>query len=318
MYVFVYAILFILASGCNDQANLLVAAGGTSRVDSGDIIVVSGGSVNRTVSPFPIHSIAQFSRIGEFKRFLYESPTLTEYLWGADLDPITGDLVYGLENIDRLQRIDLESRQVLPDILDPNLSGNTIRAVTVLSDGSRIVAESPTVLEKFSPSGVRATAPFPITIPSAINSLKRISGNRFAVSFTGNPDMTRIYNNSGTLAGTFASATGFCTNNCDPYEVEELPDGRFLVTSRIANNGSILLYNANFSFVTRAYQDLNVLRTPSSIATLKNGNYIICCTTYNTCEEFSLSGNSLNRVGIQSLIANPSLVRQPTKVLVVP
>lgn len=134
-------ILLFVVSSCNDQANLLVASSGTSGVDSGDIIVVSGGSVNRNTSPFPLHRVAQFSRTGEFKRFLYEAPTLTEFLWGGDIDPVTGDFVFGHENIDRIQIIDLESRQVLPDILDPNLSGNTIRAVTVLSDGSRVVAE---------------------------------------------------------------------------------------------------------------------------------------------------------------------------------
>ena len=313
----ILVLLFILAS-CNDQANLLVASGGTSGVDSGDIIVISGGSVNRNTSPFPLHRIAQFSRTGAFKRFLYEAPTLTELLWGGDIDPVTGDLVFGLENIDRTQRIDLNSREVFPDILDANLSGYTIRAVAVLSDGSRLIAESATVIEKFSAAGVRATAPFPLTIPTAMTGIKRISGDRWIVTFNGGSDMPRVYSNAGVLEGTFASAVGFCTTNCDPFEVEELTDGRFLVTSQIANNGSVLLYNANFSFVTRAFQDLQLLRTPSSITTLKNGNYLICCTTYNTCEEFSLSGNSLTRVGVQSLISNTSLVRQPTKVLVVP
>jgi len=308
----------LLAFSCNDQANLLIAASGTSGIDSGDIIIVSGGTVNRTTTPFPLHRIALFSRTGNFKRFLYESPSATEFLWGGDIDPVTGDLVFGLENIDRTQKIDLSSEQVLTDILDSNLSGTTIRDVTVLSDGSRLIAESPTVIEKYSAAGVRASAPFPLTIPTAINSIKRISGDRWIVAFNGTNDQPRVYNNAGTLVGTFASATGFCTTNCDPFEVQELSDGRFLVTSQIANNGSVLLYNANFSFAARAYQNLEILRTPSSITTLKNGNYLICCTTYNTCEEFSLSGNTLTRVGNQSFIANPSLVRQPTKVVVVP
>jgi hypothetical protein len=231
---------------------------------------------------------------------------------------VTNDFVFGLENIDRTQKIDLADQQVLPDILEANLSGTTIRAVAVLSDGSRLIAESPTVIEKYSAAGVRAGAPFPLTIPTAINDIKRISSNRWIVVFNGTTDQPRVYNNAGTLVGTFASAVGFCTTNCDPYEVEELSDGRFLVTSQLANAGAVFLYNANFSFVGRAYQNLDLLRTPSSITTLKNGNYLVCCMTYNTCEELSLSGNTLTRVGNQSLIANPSLVRQPTKAIVVP
>ena len=310
--------LSFLTFSCNDQANLLVAASGTSGVDSGDIIVVSGGTVNRSTTPFPLHRIALFSRTGNFKRFLYEAPNATEFLWGAGIDPVTNELIFGSDNIDRTQKIDLASQQLLPDVQDANLSGTTIRAVAVLSDSSRIVAESPTLIEKYSAAGVRATAPFPLTITTAINGLKAISGNRWVVTFNGTNDQPRVYNNAGTLAGTFASAVGFCTTNCDPFEVEELSDGRFLMTSQLANNGAVFLYNSNFTFVGRAFQNLEILRTPSSITTLSNGNYLVCCTTYNTCEELSLSGNTLTRVGNQSLIANPSLVRQPTKVIVVP
>lgn len=285
-----------------------------TRAEPGDLIIISGGTVAATATPFPLHKIALFTKTGEFKRFLYETPSATEFLYGAAIDPITQDLVFTTENVDRLQRIDLATNTLLPDVNDANLNGTTMRDVAILADGSRLVAESATVIEKFSAAGVRAGAPFPITVPTAINSLRVISGDRFVVTFTTNPDQPRMYSAAGALIGTFANPP--CTTSCDPFDVLELRDGRFVVSARATN--ALYLHAPNRSYLGVLYSNTSLMQGPSALAQLENGNVLACNTTFNTCEELALSGNTATRVGTKAFIDNASVMRQPMKVITVP
>jgi len=281
---------------------------------SGDIIIISGGTATRLVAPFPLHRAALFSSKGEFKRFLYEALP-TEFLYGGTLDPVTGDLLIAIDTIDRVDRIDLKSFTRYSGILDSNLGGANLRAVSSLSDGNILIAESPTVIEKYSLGGVRQGAPFPMTMPTAINNIKSISGDRFVVTFTTNPDMPRVYSNSGTLLATFPS-TSPCTTNCDPFDVVELPDGRFAVNSRVTSG--IYLYSSTLAYIGVLYLDTTIINMPSSMALLQNNDLLVCNTNFNTCEELSISGNSASRVGTTALINNVAAMRQPMATMVIP
>jgi hypothetical protein len=312
-------LLFLLLISCGKKANLQAVTednGSTSAIESGDIVIISGGTVASTSTPFPLHKVSLFSSAGEFKRFIYESVSATEFLSTGDIDPVTGDFIFAVENIDRTHKVNLDNFTEDTDILDGNLSGATVKAVTVLDDGSRIIAESATVLEKFSAAGVRAGAPFPLTIPTAINNVRKISGNRFVVTFTTNPDSPRVYTAGGVLSATFASAVGACTTACDPYDVVELDDGRFVMNGRTAN--ALYLFNSSFAYIGVLYQNTAVLQAPTSLVKLSNGNIMACNTTFNTCEQFSISGSSATRVGSTAFIDNASVMRQPTGAAVIP
>lgn len=313
MKILILISLLFLAS-CNSENHFEAIYQSPDEAVSGDIVVVSGGTVASTVTPFPLHKVALFSSEGVFKRFLYEGTT-NERLYGGTIDSDTNDFLFTIDTVDRVDRIDLNSFDRFSAILDPNLTGTTLRTISSLSDGSMVIAESPTVIEKFSSVGVRATAPFPITIPTAINSIKAISGDRFVVTFTTNPDAPRVYNNSGTLAATFPT-TSPCTTNCDPFDVVELPDGRFVVNSRVTHG--LYLYSSTFTYIGVLYLDTTILNTPSGMTVLGNGNILVCSTSFNNCEEFSISGNSATRVGTSALIDNISAARQPLSVMVVP
>jgi hypothetical protein len=307
--------LIIFLSGCNSASHFEAVYQSPNEAISGDIIIVSGGAVASTVSPFPLHKISLFSDQGEFKKFLYQAANVTEFLYGGDIDTITKDFIFTVETVDRVDRVDLNSFNIFSEILDGNLNGTTMKAITNLSDGSSVIAESPTVIEKYSSAGVRAGAPFPITLPTAINNLKRISGDRFIATFTTNPDSPRVYNNNGTLAATFPT-TSPCTTNCDPYDVVELSDGRFAVNSRITHG--IYLYAANLTYVGVLYLDPAIINMPSSMTLLDDGKLLVCNTSFNTCERLAISGNTATRVGSTAFINDVSKVRQPTSVVVVP
>ena len=281
---------------------------------SGDIIIVSGGTTTKLVTPFPLHSAALFSSTGVFKKFLYEA-SATEFLYGGVLDSITGDLLVAVDTIDRVDRVDLDSFAKSTAIIDINLSGANLRAISSLSDGSILIAESPTVIEKYSAGGVRQAGLFPLTLPTAINNIKAISGGRFVVTFTTNPDSPRVYNEAGTLLATMP-ITSPCTNSCDPYDIVELSDGRFVVNSRTTNG--IYLYNSSFTYVGVLYLDVTVINQPSSMSLLKNNNLLVCNTNFNTCEELAISGNTASRIGTTALINNAGAVRQPLASMVVP
>lgn len=313
--VFYILLITLTLFSCGKKSHFeAIKDGNASKVNSGDIIIVSAGSVVSTVAPFPLHKIALFSPEGEFKFYLYEGRA-GEFLYGAALDPVTKDLLFSIENVDRVDKVDLESLIVTSSIIDVNLSGTTIRAVATLNDGSVVIAESPTVIEKFSASGVRATAPFPLTVPTAIQNIKAISGNRFIVTFTNTPDAPQVYNADGTLAGTFQS-TSPCGTNCDPWDVVELPDGRFVVNSRITHG--LYLYSATFTYIGVLYLDTTVLQMPTGMTLLSNGNLLVCNNSFNTCEEIVISGNSGTRAGKFPLIKDSATARQPQSVLVVP
>jgi hypothetical protein len=316
-------ILFLstLLMACSRKANFeAVVTSQSSSTDpeitteSGDIIVISGGTVASTATPFPLHKIALFSDQGEFKKFLYEAPNASTFLYGGSIDTQTQDVLFAIDTVDRVDKIDLESFQVTNAILDANLTGN-MRAVESLSDGWIVAADSLTAIEKYSHAGVRAGAPYPLTIPTAINNIKRISGGRFVVTFTTNPDSPRVYNNDGTLAATFPT-TSPCTTNCDPYDIVELSDGRFVLNSRVTHG--LYLYSSTFVYIGVLYLNTSIVNSPSGMAKLSNGNIIVCNTNFNSCDEFSISGNVGTRVGSSSLIDDASYVRQPLSVMVVP
>lgn len=313
MRILLILALIILAS-CNSENHFEAIYQSPDEAVSGDIIVVSGGTVASTATPFPLHKVALFDSDGIFKRFLYEGK-LGEMLYGGTIDSVTSDFLFTVDTVDRVDKIDLNSFERFSALLDPNLTGTTLRTISSLSDGSMVIAESPTVIEKFSAAGVRATAPFPLTIPTAINSIKTISGDRFVVTFTTNPDAPRVYNNSGTLVATFPT-TSPCTTNCDPFDVVELPDGRFVVNSRVTHG--LYLYSSTFTYIGVVYLNTSILNTPSGMTVLGNGNILVCSTSFNNCEEFSISGNTATRVGTSALINNISAARQPLSVMVVP
>jgi hypothetical protein len=132
----------------------------------------------------------------------------------------------------------------------------------------------------------------------------------------GNPDAPRVYSNAGTLLTTMSGLA--CTTNCDPFDIVELPDGRFVVSYQIAAANSLELFDSSFVRVGTLYSNPAVLMTPSALEVLENGDLLACSQAYNTCERFAISGNLATRVGDRAFISNTSLVRQATKVIRVP
>lgn len=283
---------------------------------SGDIIIVSGGTVARTASPYPLHTITQWSSTGAFIRTLASAVGTTTYFYAADLDANSTSLYYTIDTVDRIEKINISTLVATTHILDAALTGTTIRGVAVLSDGSVLAAESTTSIEKFDANLARVSVNFPIVVGATIQSIKRISGNRFVVITTGNSDYPRVYNNDGTLVTNLTGLT--CTTNCDPSDIVELSDGRFVVSYQNATYQSLELFDSSFAHVGQLYKDTDILRNPGAMSLLANGNIIACSTLYNVCEEISVSGSTGTRVGTSALIGDPSLMRQPTSVLVIP
>jgi hypothetical protein len=288
----------------------------TGYFESGDIIIVSGGSVARTATPYPLHTITQWSSGGEFKRTLSTSPSTASYYYGVDFAPDGTNLFFTIENVDRVDKVNTSDLVVTTHVLDVNLSGTTMRAIAALSDGGVVVAESTTSIEKFDVNQARVATNFPIVVGATITQIKRISGDRFAVMATGNPDYPRIYNNDGTAVTTL---TGLgCTTNCDPYDIVELADGRFVVSVQNTGYHSLELFDSNFNYIGEFYKDSSVLLFPGAMDLLANGDIVVCSTILNTCEQITVSGDTGSRVGTKALIGDASLMRQPVSIRVVP
>jgi hypothetical protein len=193
-----------------------------------------------------------------------------------------------------------------------------LRSIASLSDGGTIVAESPTVIEKYSNSSspARITTGFPITVTTAIAKLRRISGDRFVVMTTGGtPDSPRVYSNAGALLTTITLGLS-CGANCDAVEILELSDGRFLVSNIV--NQSIELYSSTFTHIGQFYRNTSLLQNIYAMAQASDGSVIACGTIFNTCEKLQIIGNSGIRVGSQAFIDQVSLMRVPFDILVVP
>lgn len=310
-------------SGCGTKVNLddALKPGQTStaRVQSGDILVLSGGIVASTATPFPLHQIVAYDSLGNFKSVIYR-PTSGSFIYGMALSLDSKSLFISVDTVDRIERLYLDSFLNVPYILDAtNLTGATMRSVEILSDGSILAAESTTSIEKYNSALTRVTTNFPNTVVNTITSIRRISNDRFIASGTLGTDNPRVYNNAGVLQVTVpASGSTGCAANCDPADMMELADGRYVALHQVAAAPAIELFNSTFGYVGRAYNNPNVLRTPSTVAQRANGNLIVCDTTYNTCEEFVFTGTTLVRVGTSALISDPANMRQPLKVIVVP
>ena len=211
---YVLALLVISVSiSCTDNVILqesLSVAPTSGYVSSGDIFIVSGGSVATTTSPFPLHTITQWSDSGAFVRTIAASPIATTLYFGVDLDVAGTKLYHSVEAVDRVETVDLTTLVTTTHVLDAGLSGATMRALAMLSDGGVVAAESTTSIEKYTAAKVRVTVNFPITATANIIGLPTIYGDLFSVLFNGNPDNSKIYNKVGNLAVTVSGLT--CTS----------------------------------------------------------------------------------------------------------
>ncbi len=311
--------LGILLSSCGDDTFLDEAL----RVDeafryfnSGDVIIVSGGAVATTTAPYPLHMITQWSKDGEYIRTLAETTAAATYLYATDINPEATSIFYSVENADRIERIDMSTLITTTHIIDPQLTGTTVRGVASLSDGGTVVAESTTIVEKFDANQVRVTTNFPITVTATIQHLKRISGDRFVLLFNGGVDNPRVYSNEGVLLHSIAGPA--CAANCDPNDIVELPDGRFVVSYNIASLNSLEIFDSSFNHLGQLLRNTTILPTPGALAVLENGDVLACTTVLNTCERIAIDGITGSRVGTSAFIGDASRIRQPTSVQVVP
>ena len=311
-----------LLNGCGQKKFLSDVLEGTTAVTSGDILVLSGGTVARTATPFPLHQIANFYSDGTFKSIL-RAVSSTEFMMGMAFSASNPDtLLYSVDTTDRVERLSLQAPgNVGNHIVDgTNLTGASLRTLASLSDGGTVVAESTTSIEKYDGATVpsRVTTNFPIVLTANIMKLRKISGNRFvAVTTGGAPDSPRVYNNSGTLSTTVALGLA-CTTNCDPSDMIELSDGRFLVSVQAAALQSIELYSSSFAYIGQFFRDTTILQNISALTQMADGTILACSTTFNTCEKIQIVGNTGVRVGSRAFIDAASVMRQPTDVLVVP
>lgn len=312
-------LLLVLSASCGEQAFLEDAVNASKIfIESSDIIIVSGGTVAQTSSPYPLHQIHVYANSGVYKGMLYKESSETSFLMGAAINSSRTGLLYTIENIDRVDEINFSTQDTpKKHILDANLSGTTLRAIATLSDGSNLIAESTTSIEKYDHNGIRVTTNFPIVVSANIMKVRALSGNRFALVYTGGNDSVSIRNNDGTAVTTITSGLA-CGTNCDPTDIVELPDGRFVVSYNVANVMGLYLYSSSFSLVGTLYANTSVINSVSSMATLSNGDILACSSTLNVCERFSISGNTASRVGSSSFISDAGRVRQPTDVVVVP
>jgi hypothetical protein len=310
----------LVLSGCGQSKFLSEVLKSTAGITSGDILIVSGGTSLRTVAPYPLHQIADFYSDGTFKSLIRVASS-TELMMGMALASDPTELLYTIDTTDRVEKLSLASPTLIQNhIIDANLNGTTLRAIASLSDGGTIVAESTTSIEKYDGSStpVRVTTNFPIVLTANIMKLRKISGNRFAAITTGGaPDSPRIYNNDGTLATTIALGLS-CTTNCDPSDILELSDGRFLVAIQAVALNSIEMYSANFTYIGRFFSDPTILQGISALTQMTDGTVLACNTTFNTCEKIQIMGNSGVRVGSHAFIDAASVMRQPTDALVAP
>jgi hypothetical protein len=230
------------------------------------------------------------------------------------------DLLYTVDTTDRVEKFNVYLPNIVSNhIIDgTNLTGTTLRTLAGLSDGGTVIAESTTSIEKYDSAGNRITTNFPLTLTANIMKLRKISGGRFAAITTGGaPDSPRIYTDAGVLSTTISLGLA-CTTNCDPSDILELSDGRFLVATQIASQNSIELYSSSFAYIGQFFKDGTILQNISALAQMADGNVLACSTTFNTCEKIQIVGNTGVRVGSRAFIDAASVMRQPTDLLVVP
>ncbi len=317
-FYFLLCLHILCAVGCGQFKFTKDTLEGSRSIKAGDLVVLSGGTAARNATPFPLHQAVIFSEEGSLKS-LFKVAGPSEFLMGMALSFDLTSLLVSVDGVDRIERIRLnDSANIGNHIVDANLNGTTLRTVASLSDGGTIVAESTTVIEKYDANGLRVSTGFPITLTANIMKVRKISGNRFvALTTGGTPDSPRVYSNAGALISTPALGLS-CTTNCDPSDILELSDGRFVISIQAGALNSLELYSSSFSYIGQLYRDTNVLQGISALAQHPSGDVIACSTAFNTCERIRITGNIGSRVGSSAFIGDVSLIRQPTDVLVIP
>lgn len=311
-------VLGSVLSGCGAK-EFLIDALNEATLQSGDILVVSGGTVASTVTPFPLHQIAAYTSDGRFKRIVYKESVTTSQLMGLTIDFGGSQLLFTVDTTDRVNRISFSNpNQLLSPLLNGAVNGTTLRSVASLSDGGTLIAESTTVLEKLDTNGNQVTTGgFPITVGANLMKVRRISGDRFVIVYTGGNDSPSVRANAGTAITTIASGLA-CGTNCDPSDIVELPDGRFVISYTSTAAQGLHLYSSSFAYIGVLYQNTAVLPAPYTMTVAHDGGVIACTLTLSTCEKFQVIGNSGTRVGSSALIDDASIMRQPTDIAVIP
>jgi hypothetical protein len=149
-----------------------------------------------------------------------------------------------------------------------------------------------------------------------VTKVRRISGDRFVIMTTGGtPDSPRVYSNAGVLQTTITMNLS-CGASCDPVEILELTDGRFLISNAV--NQSLELYSADFVRIGTFYRNLSVLQYVYGMTQMADGSVLACAYVLSTCEKLQIVGDVGVRVGSKAFIDQAARMRVPYDVLVVP
>jgi len=325
-FLFLFAFLLLLSS-CGER--ILPTLGDGAEEDTGlptyfetgDIILVAGGDVNRSTSPYPSHKISSFDpSTGSLKEELYSADS-TELLWGAHITSDQRALAFTIDGpTDYVATLDPVSLGKGAMIITA-LSGATMRALVNIADGSWLVAEARNAIEKFNSSYANQTGNgFRMTSNLGyVNRIRAISGDRFMILQSQNgDDRPRVFNNANASSATVVNLGLSCGNNCDIHDVVELPDGRFVFSVMNSSYNSLLITNSSFVVQGELFKDEVNLPGPATMALIDTNNLLVCTYLNGNCEKITVSGNTGSISPISPFISHPIYSRNITDIVVVP
>ncbi len=290
--------------------------------EAGDIILVAGGSVVRSTSPFPPHTIASFNpTTGALKEVLYTADS-TELLWGAQITPDNQSLVFTVDgSIDHIASLDPITLSKGVYLLDATMSGATVRSLALLPDDSWLIAEARNAIEKYDSnlanltgSGFRLT-----TSMNYINRILPVSSDRFMVFQSAHTDdRPLLYSNSNASSATVINLGLTCANNCDIHDAVELPNGNFVFSVMNASYNSLILTNSSFVVQGQFFKDEIALPGPSTMKLLDASTILVCTFLSGVCEKVIVNGNTGSLATTGTFINHPVYSRNITDIVVVP
>lgn len=266
-------------------------------IEASDIIVSNSGH----------DAVIVLNSDGSYKNIALNVNNIAESVYGIAWDRVNNRLLVAVDGADRVMAIDPVDCSSSNFILDGNLSGATLKGLTVLDNGDVLIVEGATV-ERFTDQGMRiTTGGWPKSLQSGGTGISAKSSGGFVHCST-TTDVVRTYDDSGTQVATKSSGI---TNAIDAMDCIELANGNIAVTWNGTGNDTVAIYNSDFTSTVATYTDISFLVNPGGIAETLDGDILITDKTNHYIVK-------LNSDGTYSGIIGDGVLNIPEFIVVVP
>jgi hypothetical protein len=248
----------------------------------GDIVISNSGS----------DAVLVLNSDGSYKNIALNVNNIAETVYGVTWDRVNNRLLVAVDGADRIVAVDPVDCSTSTAISDGNLTGTTLKGLTVVDNGDILVTEV-NMIERFTQDGMRiTTGGWPKTLQTTSNGIYARNNGGFVLCSSG-ADVVRTYDDAGTQIATKASGI---VSTTDAMDCMELANGNIAVTWS-GTTDTVKVYSSDLVTEIASYSNISLLSSPGGIAEKSNGNLLVVDRLNHYIVELEADGSYVGILG---------------------